>query len=626
MAVTFEHLDFPGLDRDEAVLLERELEQVEGAARLFAAGLTGVDVHTSWSLGRSRPSRWMRAPDGGLAVHIWVNLLSPRNLPVDEAALSGDRRQVFVASFRNGFLHALGRVLESPSVWQEQRSLGEGEAGRLAADPPAPLEVALRPHHPRWRRLPAAFRARLREGETRSALEGLVEYLEGSRTDGLLVRRFRGAAGHLRGRVAEARRLVHDGDAAMALGGLVSLELRHALLPEDRARAPREAARCFALLQEVLRMVRAQPSPAAAYPLAELALYDLMPLLLELTDDLPAVAAAQDEGAEGAGRARPVRVASEGVTHFRGTPAELSGRTEEGVVGTAVVALPHVEGGEALFRIDRADAHCLFAGDPIRPVLKGLRDQYGPPAVEAFAAEAGPLRAALQVNWERRRRGRHRTGKHVGIPNLRRFLVSDDLRLFQRVEAPEELSYYFHLLVDVSYSMLEEHKAEKAIAVAYGFTDLLATLRVPVGVTLYSSGVTDLFDSNTDRLEPWFGADFGYLLAGTLEMEAIGYARLKTASRPERRKVFVIVTDGTPATPSLSALGAADLGPYYADTLIPWLARDRIDLVAVGIGVQPDYHPRAVSLSDSWDSIAVFIELLDEMVREGTQRTRELWQ
>ena len=88
---------------------------------------------------------------------------------------------------------------------------------------------------------------------------------------------------------------------------------------------------------------------------------------------------------------------------------------------------------------------------------------------------------------------------------------------------------------------------------------------------------------------------------------------------------MVVVTDGTPATTSLSAVGADDLADYYARGIVPWLERAGIDLVAVGIGVLPEYHPRAVQLEDGWQTVRVFVDLLEDMVREATEGTRELW-
>ena len=43
-------------------------------------------------------------------------------------------------------------------------------------------------------------------------------------------------------------------------------------------------------------------------------------------------------------------------------------------------------------------------------------------------------------------------------------------------------------------------------------------------------------------------------------------------------------------------MGASSLQEYYSERLLPWLTDAGIEVVAVGIGVQPDYHRRAVAL------------------------------
>jgi cobalamin biosynthesis protein CobT len=245
--------------------------------------------------------------------------------------------------------------------------------------------------------------------------------------------------------------------------------------------------------------------------------------------------------------------------------------------------------------------------------------------MEAFSEESAALRRALGVNWERRYKGRYRSGKRVGMANLRRFVMEEDLRLFQRLQVPDSLSYYFHLVVDTSYSMLEQHNAEKAFAIAYAFTELLHEYRVPVDVTLYSSGVTDLYDHQRDTLEPFFGREFGYLVSGTLEMEAVAYAKAKADRVQERRKIIVVITDGTPSAITLPHVGSPDMTTYYRETFIPWLREAGIELMAIGIGLEPSYHERAVTLSESWEAIPVLIELLEEIVREGEQRVQALW-
>ena len=623
--VTFEHLVFPGFDREEGQLLQRELGLIEESARLFASGLCGLDVQITWSLGRSLPTRWMQAPDGTYSVHVWVDLLSPRNLPPG-TVLDGRPlpRDVFARAFRNGFLHAIGRVLGSASAWRlSGAAIGDKRSvvPSTALGEVDPLERALRSHNPRRRRLPAGVRATLSERETRDALRGLFEHLEGARTDALLVGRFAGAARHLESRWDEDERLAGSPLPVEALAGLIALRLRGVDLERFLSAALTVVRAAYARVAPHLPRT-AENAETGPYALAETVVYEILPVMLELGDAMPVL---ESGGLETPGPTSTLRGAHAGLLRFCGMGGELESGKPSAPVGSVVVELPHLGGGTALIRIDHARAKDLRPDDVLARVLAGLTGDYGRQALAAFADEAGPLRRALRVNWERRERGRYRSGKRVGIPNLRRFVVADDLRLFQRLEGPEELSYYFHVLVDVSYSMLEHHNAEKALAVAYAFASLLVELRVPVDVTLYSSGVTELFDHRSDTLRPFFGGDFGYLLSGTLEMEAIAFAVQKAERVGRRHKIMVVVTDGTPATTSLSAVGADGLADYYTRGIVPWLERAGIDLVAVGIGVLPEYHPRAVRLEDGWQTVRVFVDLLEDMVREATEGARELW-
>lgn len=629
--VTFEHLVFPGLDPGESERLERELELIEASACLFASGLCGFDVHISWSLGRAAPVVWMQARDGTLSAHLWIDLLSRRNLPAGwerngcEGSADGyPSAEAFLPAFRTGFLHALGRVLGAPAMARRARSAvngGWGPVDLVDLTAPEPLDWVLRPHHLRWRRLPTSVRGRLAERETVNAVRGLLEYLEGVRTDALVARRFAGGVRHLQPRLAGDRELSRSADPVAAVVGMVALVMRAA----DPAEEGRDSDvwRAFARVAPAARAIAGSDDAEAAYRLAEFVVYDLFPVLSELGVSVAARDRADPApGLEGA----PSPTTVHGIARFSGHAREVAPDVRRGAVNTVLVTLPHLVAGHALFRIDHALARDLVPDEVLSGVLRGMAGEYGPQAVAAFAEQAGPLRRALRVNWERRELGRFRSGTHVGITNLRRFVTVEDLRLFQRLKTPRALSYYFHVLVDVSYSMLQGRKVEKALAIAYAFADLLTSARVAVDVTLYSSGVTDLYDHRRDTLRPWFGGDFGYLMSGTLEMEAIAFAKQKADRLQHERKIFVVMTDGTPSAISLPAVGASSLHEYYEERLVPWLTAAGIELLAVGIGVRPDYHRHAVALNEGWEAVGVFVELVGEIVREGAARSRDLWE
>jgi cobalamin biosynthesis protein CobT len=276
-----------------------------------------------------------------------------------------------------------------------------------------------------------------------------------------------------------------------------------------------------------------------------------------------------------------------------------------------------------------ANARRIPVDERVRGVLRDMVSLYGPPALEAFASESGALRRAFQVNFERRHSGRYRSGRHIGVPNLRRFVIRRDLRLFQRLEVPDRLSYYFHLLVDVSPSMLRDRNVQKALAVGYAFTEALDRLRIPVDVSLYSSAISRVHDHRHDALEPFFGAGleagFGYFSSGTHEVEAIAFAKQVADDVEARRKLIVVITDGQPNNQAVARAGGSDAGQYVRLTLIPWLQRSQIDLLAIGIGSDPSYHANSVGLLSGWESIGVFMRLLDQIIAQSAQSHSVLW-
>ena len=300
-------------------------------------------------------------------------------------------------------------------------------------------------------------------------------------------------------------------------------------------------------------------------------------------------------------------------------------RHERAAVRSRIILYPHADGSMILDEVPVARAAELEETERTRAVMRDFTRLYGPRALDAFAAEAAALRRAFQVNFERRFGGRYRTGKHMGVANIRHFVVRDDLRLFQRIERPDRLSYYFHLLLDVSPSMLTNRNLQKALAVGYAFAQALDRLHVPVDVSLYSSAITELHVHRRDALERFFGGRFGYLSSGTHEIEAIAYAKQQAERVTEERKIIVVTTDGQPNSVALSRTGAKDLRTYYRGTLNPWLQESGIDLLAIGIGSSPSYHPHAVTISSGWDSVAVFLRLLDDIIARSAQSHAELW-
>ncbi len=515
-----------------------------------------------------------------------------------------------------------------------------------------PAKKHWRPTHPRRQDLDDSLATLAAGAGAADLLDRMIDYLEDARVERLLLEEFRGAPRFLGERARRAKdRLASPGaDEVEQLLAYLFLGIRGGPADLPATVSPWVERNGSDLLARF-------PDAPEADDVAESVVYDLFPRIAER---LPRAGAADDYPAGGQ-RARMGRPApgttlpsEEGERPLReptlpDRPSDLlddltvptdlglgedardarAGGGEE-VAPTPsgdfeLIFYPHVDGSLVVDEIEVAHAHRLVPTPEVTAVLRQVREQYGPPALEAFAAETAALRRAFQVNADRRAAGRYRSGRRVGTTNLRRYLASQDLRLFQRVQVPARLSYYFHLLVDVSPSMLHFSNAAKALAVAYAMAQSLQGLRVPVDVTLYSSAITVLHDWRKDVLERFFGEDFGYLSAGTYEIEALAYAKLRAERVSEERRLIIVITDGRPNGGGFYATGASDLKSYYRQTLTPWIRRAGIDVLAIGIEVYPDYHDDAVCITSSWEAIGVLMRLLDQVIAEGERRHAALW-
>ncbi len=619
------------LTEDEAAELVAQLEALTEAARVFGSGIAGVDVRLSWTLrGRTVPPRWAEGPDGSLVVSLRLGLN-----PLIESLGDETRTRAHTTAFKSAFLHELGHIMHTP-----YRRRGQAR------------EEALAPTHPRRRELDASLVARAEGPGASDLLDRIIDYLEDARVERLLLKEFRGAQRFLGDHARRAR-------DCLASPGADEVEhmLAYLFLGIQGGPADLPAAVSPWVVRTGSDLLARLPDPPEAADVAESVVYDLFP---RIAVRLPRAGAVLEYPSAGqrarVGRPSPGTTlpSEEGERPLREpilsdrsgdllddlvvpTGLSLAGDAHDQCAGGGeeiaptssgdfeLIFYPHVDGSLVVDEIEVARAHRLVPTPEVKTVLRQVRERYGPLALEAFAAEAAALRRAFQVNADRRAAGRYRSGRRVGTTNLRRYLASQDLRLFQRVEVPARLSYYFHLLVDVSPSMLHFNNAAKALAVAYAMADSLQGLRVPFDVTLYSSAITVLHDWRKDVLERFFGEDFGYLSAGTYEIEALAYAKLQAERVSEERRLIIVITDGRPNGAGFYATGASDLKTYYQQTLIPWIRRAGVDVMAIGIEVYPDYHEDAVCITSSWDAIGVLMRLLDQMIAEGERRHAALW-
>jgi len=674
------------LSAERAEFLIARLDALGQAARVFGSGLADVDVHLGWSLaGDAEEVRWVDPQSGRPRVRVQLDLSRMIELLYSAA---DDPETRYLDAFKAGFLHELGHILYSGRSLCTFTDPAEDPFACVALDEEQAALAALPGVQEVLRQICLTLEDARVEQRLTGVFRGARRFLEGH-AERVLAIAHGGAPGivdpsadldgasvdHLERLVAVLFLQVRGLDgrietANVPISVLRSAErLRGSLSEVIDAEGPQDLASWVVrrLLPEIRGHLKGMESSGSGdsgqtYSSDE---PDMHAPFVDGPERGPADGSTgtrtgvsdasgegtpigtpdsatigrlpEDSGADLRGAGAPLPSLSRDMEQRFAAPdlllsggrghriasAESDDRT--GPLESQIIVFPHSDGRMVLDELSVADATNVRRTDRAREVARDVLEIYGPMAVAAFAGEAASLRRAFQVNYERRLGGRYRSGKRVGISNIRRFITSDDLRLFQRIEVPERLSYYFHLLVDVSPSMLTNKNAQKAVATAYAFADALDRLRVPVDVTLYSSAVTVLYDHRTDTLDRFFGGEFGYLSSGTHEIEAIAYAKLRADSVVEERKVIVVVTDGQPNSLALSRAGAANLREYYRLTLTPWLTRAHIDLMAIGIGMHPSYHGNSVSVSSSWDSIGVLMRLLDEIIARGQRSHSSLW-
>lgn len=629
-------------ERQARVMVER-MSELSQSARAFGSAVAGLDLHVAWALGsEGRTVFWSEGSDGVRSVSIRLDLTKAIGL-LDFTRVN--REGPYVDAFLAGFLHELGHVLygRPPQVEGETGEGGEPSAGAGDARPTGRPAANCTEGDGADDGEVAAVRAR---SDFAELLESVVETLEDARVERRLLQSFRGAHRQLEGH-AHRVAAIAGSQGGSRLNRLVALLFLQLWGMEDQVPENRLPADLLQTAQDVRpSLLEAAGSSEQLEAWVQSVLVPrLPPFLPPLVDDdgrsIPQkrrrgaeVGAGDEEDQEQSGEQE--RPAVEMRKSLR-LPEMVSDRRhlqtkgvvcqrDEDLTEKQLIMYPHRDGGQVVLdQIGVARARDLTPDERALRVWADVRGRYGPMALEGFAAQASALRRAFQVNYERRFSGHYRSGKRVGVANARRFIVRQDLRLFQRLDVPNRLSYYFHLLVDVSPSMLRDDNVQKALACSYGFAETLVRLRVPVDVTLYSSAITTLFDHVHDSLEPYFGAPSGYLSAGTHEVEAIAFARERAACVSERRKLIVVITDGQPNGAALARAGGGDMAEYYSRALVPWLAGAGVDLMCIAIGEPPRYHPHAVSVAGGWDALAVFSRLLDEVVREGETDHRTFW-
>lgn len=665
----------------EATALVARLEALAQTARIFGSGLADVDVRVGWSLEpHSEEIRWFQGPSGRRSVSIRLHLRHT----IERLRPQGGDERSYVDAFKTSFLHELGHILYAPDpggldirdeTHLQSISSRLTERQRTLLANPELRGLLENVHHALEdgrieRNLVDSFRGAFRYLSAHA--EHAVQVVEGAATSAAVL----GSAPQPLAKAASAlNRLVailfldlwgwHDRWDRRKVPPEISAAADRLIASLDRCGLRRERA-CLAqwvveeVFPELEKLIQSAEEETdgpedpdgrgeAATSESESARPDLE-VETSGADDTPCDTPCSspkvphdpqttskkdngptkeddDSGLVQLARSLDGQPVPPGLLSHSERPERMAveGSQDELIETSHIIVYPHIGGGLVVDEISVATAREVPQTERVRGVIPDVARVYGPRALSAFVAEEADLRRAFQVNFERRFGGRFRSGHHIGIQNLRRYLVGNDLRIFQRMKVPDQLSYYFHLLLDVSPSMSTNKNLQKALAIGYAFTHALDRLRVPVDVSLYSSAITRLYDHRRDALDPYFGGSFGYLSSGTHEIEAIAYAKQVTERVLEERKIVVVITDGQPNGEALTRAGGPDLSTYYRELLIPWLHSAGIDLLAIGIGTRPSYHAASATISSGWESVGVLMRLLDEIIARGQTSHATLW-
>ena len=105
------------------------------------------------------------------------------------------------------------------------------------------------------------------------------------------------------------------------------------------------------------------------------------------------------------------------------------------------------------------------------------------------------------------------------------------------------------------------------------------------------------------------------LLKENIDGEALEWAYKRLLSRPEQRRILMVISDGAPVDDStLSANPGNYLERHLRDVIAQISKRDVVELIAIGIGHDVTrYYPRAVMISDAEQLSGTILDQLAEL-------------
>ncbi|MDG6094642.1 cobaltochelatase subunit CobT [Acetobacter sp. AN02] len=112
------------------------------------------------------------------------------------------------------------------------------------------------------------------------------------------------------------------------------------------------------------------------------------------------------------------------------------------------------------------------------------------------------------------------------------------------------------------------------------------------------------------------------LLKENIDGEALLWAYRRLRSRPEQRRILMVISDGAPVDDSTLSVNPASYLEDHLREVIGWLESKRsIELVAIGIGHDVTrYYRRAVTISDPEELGGTMMQELSDLFDEQTAR------
>ena len=116
------------------------------------------------------------------------------------------------------------------------------------------------------------------------------------------------------------------------------------------------------------------------------------------------------------------------------------------------------------------------------------------------------------------------------------------------------------------------------------------------------------------------------LLKENIDGEALEWAHRRMASRPEQRKILMVISDGAPVDDStLSVNPASYLEKHLRDVIAMIERRRAVELIAIGIGHDVTrYYQRAVTITDVEQLAGAMTEQLAALFEQDTGRRQRL--